>query len=92
MEHRWTRRRTVIAGQTHPDDWCVLCDGHVVGRVHRAPAGSQAGRWSWAVQTLPGAGGYAGTLEAALESVREGVRFGPDGLLLTAAVAARRII
>ena len=69
----------------------MLCDGHVVGRVHRAPAGSQAGRWSWAVQTLPGAGGHAETLEAALENVREGVRFGPDGLPLTAAVTARRL-
>lgn len=79
MEHRWTRRRTVLAGEVCRDDWVALCDGWTVGRVRLTQGGPQDGRWAWAVQTLPSQSGYVDTLEAALEAIRQGATFGEDG-------------
>ncbi|MBR0871159.1 hypothetical protein JQ633_12375 [Bradyrhizobium tropiciagri] len=36
-------RRTVIAGETAPDDYVVIWDGITIGRIHR-PAGLPPGR------------------------------------------------
>ena len=55
--------------------------GWTVGRVSQVPPGfHRAGDWRWAVQTYPASHGHAEALEEALERVREGVSFGPDGL------------
>lgn len=59
----------------------MLWRGRTVGRVMEvAPGFHRAGDWRWSVQTYPASHGHAGTLEEALERVREGVSFAPDGL------------
>ena len=91
MEHRWTRIRTRIGGRRHEDDWCVLCDGWVVGRVLRDHGGlARGGEWGWSVQSFPAESGHADRLGDALERIREGVTFGRDGRPETAEVLAWR--
>lgn len=70
----WTRRPTIIAGRTDPDDWEVLRNGVVVGRVYDARISSGSGRWVWAMQIGQGGMGYVQTFEDALEAVRERAR------------------
>ncbi|MCK1402003.1 hypothetical protein IVB45_17630 [Bradyrhizobium sp. 4] len=43
-------RKTVIGGQTAPDDWLVIWNGISIGRILRQP-GMPSGRpnWSWGV-------------------------------------------
>lgn len=84
IERRWTRRRTVFGDEVRPadlcrDDWCVHCDGHLVGRIMLTRGGPQDGRWLGAVQTHPGHSSYADTLEAALAVIRQGTSFGEGG-------------
>lgn len=67
----WTRKRTF---EPEHDDWVVLRDGFVVGRVMRdTQQRSRVGReqWMWNVLTMPAHNGWADTLEEALEQVRE---------------------
>lgn len=70
MAH-WTRKRTWPDDDDAEDDWTVLRDGFVVGRVYwdRSQHGSQ--KWRWAVLTLPAYRGYTETLEEGLEKVRD---------------------
>ncbi|SCY61155.1 hypothetical protein [Paracoccus tibetensis] len=67
----WTRKRTF-----DPDleDWVVLRDGLMVGRVYYDDlrlSTSGAGIWEWSVITMPAHSGLASSLEEALEKVRE---------------------
>lgn len=88
---RWTRRRTRIGGQVCEDDWTVVCDSWVVGRTHRVhPGFVRVGQWGWSVHSYPACSGYAETLDEALERIRQGVRFGPDGRPETVQVQAWR--
>lgn len=49
-----TLRLTVIAGETAPDDYTVIEDGHPVGRIRRAVERTDV-EWHWRVTvTLPG--------------------------------------
>lgn len=68
----WTRRQTFPEAD---DDFVVLRDGETVGRVYRSDPQARSGRdlWFWSVLVQPTASGWAGTLEAALEAVRERV-------------------
>ena len=67
----WTRR------QTFPDaanDYIVLRDGLIVGRVmldEKQGINWSRTVWLWSTVTRPAQQGYADTLEAALEAVRE---------------------
>lgn len=69
-ERRWTRKRTFEEDQ---EDWVVLRDGLVVGRVmldeHQS---SRAGKtkWLWSLLTMPARNGSAETMEEALEEIR----------------------
>lgn len=67
---RWTRKRAF----DDDDDWIVLRDGLVVGRVfydNLEMANQGSTKWRWSVVTIPIQEGAAPTLEAALERVRE---------------------
>ena len=71
---RFTRRLCGIAGQTRPDDWAIFLNGHLIGRVlhyRLGPPGTE--RWNWSVQTYPGRGGSAPTLEEALANLKAAV-------------------
>ena len=90
--HEWSRRRLRHDTVPRVEDWVVLRRGWIVGRVREvAPGFHRAGDWSWAVQTYPASHGYAGSLEEALERVREGVSLGPDGLPNLPAVGRLRM-
>jgi len=72
---RWTYRPCIIAGTSRPNDFVVRRDGRDVGRVMQDRLGMGAGSgviWRWATWTYPSVHGYAETLEAALERVRQG--------------------
>lgn len=71
----WTRRRTVIGGQTAPDDWNVLCHGRKCGRVMRVTLTNSdtPAAWQWSAWCYPTANGRCDTMEAALECVRQAV-------------------
>lgn len=60
---RWVR--TVIAGETIPNDGCLEVDGRVVARVYIIKHGPAAGEWNWFWQQMPGATGRAPTKDAA---------------------------
>ena len=67
----WTRKRTNIAGKTRDDDWTVLRDGEVVGRVYADQwPREESLRWQWSTLTYPSESGYAATMGEALEEVR----------------------
>lgn len=71
-QRRWTRKRTY--GEDR-EDWVVLRDGVVVGRVmldeqQEHPVGE--GAWEWTVITMPALSGSAESMEEALEEVRRG--------------------
>jgi len=49
-----------------PEDYAVVVDGPVVGRIYKQPGTSlPAAQWRWIVQKGPHANGYAETLEQA---------------------------
>ncbi|MCD1619901.1 hypothetical protein K7H20_17735 [Salipiger manganoxidans] len=65
----------MIAGTSRPNDFVVKRDGRDVGRVMQDRLGMSAGSalvWWWGTWTYPSVHGYAPTLEAALERVRQG--------------------
>ncbi|MFN4062321.1 MAG: hypothetical protein ACK4IA_16430 [Paracoccus hibiscisoli] len=67
----WTRKCTFEPDQ---DDWVVLRDGLVVGRVMRDEQQSSRlnrDQWSWSVVTMPARNGWSDTMAEALEKVRE---------------------
>lgn len=67
---RWTRRRTVIGGQSRADDWIISYNGEDVGRVLTDVAHNGSEKWKWASWRLPGRTGREETLEAACDSLR----------------------
>lgn len=71
----WTRRRTMVAGRDDGDnDWEVLKDGRLVGRVYATmlPDGDRS--WMWFTQAGAPEQGYAESLDAALDEVRRRFR------------------
>jgi len=70
MPH-WTRKLTFPDDRDAGDDWTLLRDGFVVGRVFLdANQASRASKWRWAVITIPARNGWAETMEAALDQVK----------------------
>ena len=69
MPH-WTRKRTWPDDDDAPDDWTVLRDGLVVGRVLWDRSQNRSEKWLWAVLTLPTHQGHTETMEEGLEKVR----------------------
>jgi hypothetical protein len=67
---QWTRRRTVLNGETIPDDWIVHLDGVPVGRIYFAIQLTAPRRWWWGSWAQPCRSGTDETLDAALESLR----------------------
>lgn len=69
MPH-WSRRPTVINGETAQDDYVIIRDGIALGRVHRAPFVQGAPAFTWASWTIPAQQGTADTLDNAAEACR----------------------
>src|SRR5665647_1754305 len=44
-----TMRPCVIAGETAPDDWSVICDGVAVGRILKGFMPPDGKAWSWPI-------------------------------------------
>lgn len=70
----WTRRPTLIGGQTAPDDFTVLRRDQPVGRVTRAVAIPGATPFAWMTWTYPADNGRAQTLDEALDQLRCAIR------------------
>ena len=70
----WTRKLTVIGGQTEEDDWIILRNGQEVGRVHRATPIVGLQKMEWVTWTAPWDKGRADTLDQAIEAVRTAIR------------------
>lgn len=71
MTAHWTRK---IIFEASTEDWVVLRDGLVVGRVMRDDQQSSRlnrDQWSWSVVTMPARNGWSDTMAEALEKVRE---------------------
>ena len=72
MIAHWTRKR---AFEPELNDWVVLRDGLVVGRVmHDEQQSSRLSyaQWAWSIITMPSKNGWSDSMEAALKEVREG--------------------
>ena len=70
----WTRKRTVIGGESSADDWIVRRNGEDVGRVRLDfHPYNDASPWMWASWVLPATHGRADSMENALEAVRSAV-------------------
>jgi len=54
-------RLTIIAGETNPDDGCLVVGTRIVARVYRNAHGPSAGTWQWFWQLYPTASGLAVT-------------------------------
>jgi hypothetical protein len=65
----WIRKRSF---EGTDNDWTVLRDGLVVGRVYFDISQNdfRAERWFWATMTIPACSGYSETMAAGLEQVR----------------------
>jgi len=75
MPHTFTRRPCVIGGEVAPDDWSILFDGVLVGRVRmeaNAPAWIDD-RWQWATILVPAQSGRSPSLGAALSAIKASV-------------------
>jgi hypothetical protein len=48
-----TLRKTVIKGETSPDDYCVTHDGRSVGRIHKTDGVNGSILWNWHVSAPP---------------------------------------
>lgn len=70
----WTRRPTVIGGQTAPDDFVIQRGGQSVGRVCRAVALPGTRPFHWMTWTYPSANGRSETFDQALHELREAIR------------------
>lgn len=63
-------RRTIIGGETAPDDYAVIWDGLTIGRIFKTVAVGGGAAWSWSC-SLPNVPqrskhrGRAGSLDAA---------------------------
>lgn len=70
MSAHWARK---ITFETDANDWVVLRDGLVVGRVMLDDQQSNRlglDQWAWSVITMPSKNGYLDTMAEALEEVR----------------------
>lgn len=70
----WTRRPTLIGGQTAPDDVTVLRHDQAVGRVTRSVAIQGAAPYAWMTWTYPADNGRAQSLDDALDQLRAAIR------------------
>jgi hypothetical protein len=52
-----------------PDDYAVIIDGPVVGRIYPNPI--HAGKWDWLLQSPVGAVGSADSLDEAREELKQ---------------------
>lgn len=80
-----TLRRTIIAGDTLPDDYVVIHDGRAIGRIRKATEreGAQRAIWDWMINIPiaipPGCTGTAEDLPAAKDAFKAAwARFLPD--------------
>ena len=55
----------------NPRDYAVIMDGPVVGRIYLHENGPSKGKWNWFLQSPTGASGYADTLDAAKEDLKQ---------------------
>lgn len=53
----------------NPDDYAVIIDGPVVGRIYSNPV--HHGKWNWALQSPTGSIGYADSLDEAKEALKQ---------------------
>ena len=70
MTTHWTRK---ITFEADANDWVVLRDGLVVGRVMLDDQQSSrlgCDQWAWSVITMPSKNGYSDSMPEALEEVR----------------------
>ncbi|MBF5078504.1 hypothetical protein F1642_04910 [Paracoccus sp. NBH48] len=70
MTAHWTRK---ITFEADANDWVVLRDGLVVGRVMLDDQQSSrlgCDQWAWSVITMPSKNGYSDSMPEALEEVR----------------------
>ncbi|MDX3971197.1 MAG: hypothetical protein QHD01_32015 [Bradyrhizobium sp.] len=70
-----TLRRTVIGGETVPDDYAVIWDGLTIGRIFKTVAVGGGADWSWScglpnVPQRSGQRGRAGSMDAAKAAFR----------------------
>ncbi len=69
----FTRRPTVIGGQTRPDDWAIYYNGgRAIGRINHYNNGPNS-YWQWNIWTNPGASGTADSLEGAQDALKAAV-------------------
>jgi len=55
----------------NPNDYAVVLDGPVVGRIYLYEHGPSKGKWGWFLQSPTGASGYGESLEDAKEQLRQ---------------------
>jgi hypothetical protein len=73
---RTQARQSTLAGKPqwceNPDDYAVVLDGPVVGRIYKQGSGTLPhAQWRWCVQAGKSASGYAATLEEAQAAFAE---------------------
>jgi hypothetical protein len=51
------------------DDYSVVVDGPVIGRIYRESGGTSSGKWHWFLQKPIGASGIAETLDEAKQAL-----------------------
>ena len=68
----WTRKKTLIGGQTADNDWIVRWRGRDCGRVMRvhSPGSETKLTWSWSAWSYPSGYGRCDTLAEGLDHVR----------------------
>jgi hypothetical protein len=54
-----------------PNDYAVVLDGPVVGRIYKYPHGPASGKWGWFLQSPTGASGLADSLDEAKEALKD---------------------
>lgn len=70
----WTRKLTVIGGQTAPNDWAILRNRQVVGRVYMGALQHGELHWHWSTSVYPSDWGRTKTMEEALDRLRAAIR------------------
>jgi hypothetical protein len=54
-----------------PNDYAVVIDGPVIGRIYRYPHGPSKGKWGWFLQSPSGTSGDADSLDQAKEKLKQ---------------------
>jgi hypothetical protein len=84
MEHGLFLRPCVIGGETKPDDYSVICDDLIIGRIYRYEGSGTGDRWAWSaglsvIPQHPRWRGLAGSLKEAKAAFRQAWNeIGPD--------------